>query len=91
MPTYGRPRATPVETKYERENQLPRHRRQTDIRLFKVSDGMITVTAPDGHTRTVDIDESMLCPETLAKMLLLPIASEGATALPLISPSCRSC
>ncbi len=38
--------------------------------LFKVSDGMITVTAPDGHTRTVDIDESMLCPETLAKMLL---------------------
>ena len=59
--------------------------------LFKVSDGLIIVTAPDGHTRTVDIDESMLCPETLAKMLLLPIASEGATALRLISPSCRSC
>jgi hypothetical protein len=38
---------------------------------FKVSDGKITVTAPDGQTKTVDIDESMLGTETLAKMLLL--------------------
>ena len=32
---------------------------------------MITVTAPDGRTKTVEIEESMLSPETLAKMLLL--------------------
>jgi hypothetical protein len=43
---------------------------------FKVSDGKITVTAPDGRTRTVDIDESMLGTETLAKMLLLQMHRE---------------
>jgi len=28
---------------------------------------MVTVTAHDGRTRTVEIDESMLSPQTLAK------------------------
>ena len=43
---------------------------------FKVSDGKITVTAPDGRTRTVDVNESMLGTETLAKMLLLRMHRE---------------
>jgi hypothetical protein len=38
---------------------------------FEVSDGKITVTAPDRRTKTVDVDDSMLSMETLAKMLLL--------------------
>jgi hypothetical protein len=38
---------------------------------FEVSDGKITVTAPDGRTKIVDVDDSMLSTETLAKMLLL--------------------
>jgi hypothetical protein len=45
---------------------------------FKVSDGKITVTAPDGRTRTVDIDESMLGTGTLAKMLLLQMHRRDA-------------
>ena len=47
---------------------------------FKVSDGKITVTASDGRTRTVDIEESMLGPETLAKMLLLQLHRERRSA-----------
>jgi hypothetical protein len=43
---------------------------------FKVSDGKITVTASDGRTRTVDVNESMLGTETLAKMLLLQMHRE---------------
>jgi hypothetical protein len=34
---------------------------------FDVSHGMIIVTAHDGRTKTADIKESMLSPETLAK------------------------
>jgi hypothetical protein len=44
---------------------------------FKVSHGIITVTAPDGRTKTVEIEESMLGPETLARMLLLQLHREG--------------
>jgi hypothetical protein len=38
---------------------------------FKVSHGKIIVTAPDGRTQTVDIEQSMLGTGTLARMLLL--------------------
>ena len=44
---------------------------------FTVSHGTITVTASDGRMKTVEIDESMLSPETLAKMLLLQMHREG--------------
>jgi hypothetical protein len=40
---------------------------------FEVSKGMITVTASDGRTKTVEIEESMLSRETLARMLLLQL------------------
>ena len=38
---------------------------------FEVSAGLITVTLPDGRKTTTDIDESMLSPEILARVLLL--------------------
>ena len=44
--------------------------------LFNVSGGMITVTAPDGRTKTAGIEESMLSPEILAKVLLLQLQQE---------------
>jgi hypothetical protein len=44
---------------------------------FEVSHGMITVTATDGRTKTVELEESMLRPETLAKMLLLQLHQQG--------------
>jgi hypothetical protein len=44
--------------------------------LFNVSGGMMTVTAPDGRTKTAGIEESMLGPETLAKVLLLQLQQE---------------
>jgi hypothetical protein len=47
---------------------------------FDVSDGMITVTARDGRTKTSVIEEGMLSPETLAKMLLLQLHQEGRPA-----------
>jgi len=47
---------------------------------FDVSHGMITVTARDGRTKTADIKESMLSPETLARMLLLQLHEEGQRA-----------
>jgi len=43
--------------------------------LFNVSGGMITVTAPDGRTKA-GIEESMLSPEILAKVLLLQLQQE---------------
>lgn len=43
---------------------------------FVVRDGMVTATAPDGRTRTAGIEDSMLCPETLAKTLLLQLHQE---------------
>ena len=44
--------------------------------LFNVSGGMITVTAPDGRTKTAGIEESMLSPKILAKVLLLQLQQE---------------
>ena len=44
--------------------------------LFNVSGGMITATAPDGRTKTAGIEESMLSPEILAKVLLLQLQQE---------------
>jgi len=44
--------------------------------LFNVSGGMITVTAPDGRTKTAGIADSMLSPETLARVLLLQLQQE---------------
>jgi hypothetical protein len=38
---------------------------------FEVSEGLITVTLPDGRKTTADIEESMLSPEILARVLLL--------------------
>ena len=37
---------------------------------FEVSKGLITVTLPDGRKTTADIEESMLSPEILARVLL---------------------
>ena len=44
--------------------------------LFQASHGMITVTSPDGRTKTAEIEDSMLGPETLAKVLLLQLQQE---------------
>jgi hypothetical protein len=44
--------------------------------LFNVSGGMITVTAPDGRTKTAGIEDSMLSPQTLARVLLLQLQQE---------------
>ncbi len=38
---------------------------------YEVADGVLTVTTDDGLSKTADIDDSMLAPETLARMLLL--------------------
>jgi hypothetical protein len=38
---------------------------------YEVADGVLTVTMDGGLSKTADIDDSMLSPETLAKMLLL--------------------
>ena len=43
---------------------------------------MITVTASDGRTKTVEIEESMLSPETPARMLLLQLHQAERTAQP---------
>ena len=40
---------------------------------FEVSEGLITVTLPDGRKTTADIEESMLSPEILARVLLLQL------------------
>jgi hypothetical protein len=44
--------------------------------LFNVSGGMITVTAADGRTKTAGVEDSMLSPETLARVLLLQLQQE---------------
>ena len=46
-------------------------RRTATRRLQEVSEGLITVTLPDGRKTTADIEESMLSPEILARVLLL--------------------
>jgi hypothetical protein len=46
---------------------------------FDVSQGMIIVTARDGRTKKVEIEEGMLSPETLAKMLLLQLHRDRRT------------
>ena len=38
---------------------------------FEVSEGLVTVTLPDGTKTTADIEQSMLSPEILARVLLL--------------------
>jgi hypothetical protein len=38
---------------------------------FEVSEGLITVTLSDGTKTTADIEESMLSPKILARVLLL--------------------
>jgi len=43
---------------------------------FEVTGGLITVTARDGRTKTAEIEESMLSPEILAKVLLLQLQQE---------------
>ena len=40
---------------------------------FEVNKGLITVTLPDGRKTTADIEESMLSPEILAKVLILQL------------------
>jgi hypothetical protein len=43
---------------------------------FEVHQGMITVTASDGRTKTAVLDEKMLNTETLARSLLLLLKQE---------------
>jgi hypothetical protein len=40
---------------------------------YEVADGVLTVTTDDGLSKTADINDSMLSPETLARMLLLQL------------------
>ena len=56
---------------HERRNHLSRHHRRAGIGRFEVSEGLITVTLPDGRKTTADIEESMLSPEILARVRLL--------------------
>ncbi len=42
-----------------------------DGAVFEVEGGVITVTAADGRVMKASIEDSMLSPETLAKVLLL--------------------
>jgi hypothetical protein len=43
---------------------------------FEVRDGMITVTASDGRTKTVAVADSFLSTETLSRSLLLLLQNE---------------
>jgi hypothetical protein len=47
---------------------------------FEVSDGVVIVTARDGRTKKMEIEEGALSPETLAKMLLLQLHQQGRPA-----------
>jgi hypothetical protein len=38
---------------------------------YEVNNGVLTVTTADGLSKTADVGDSMLSPETLARMLLL--------------------
>ena len=44
---------------------------------FHISNGLVTLTARDGRTKTAEIEEGMLSPEALAKMLLPQLHREG--------------
>jgi hypothetical protein len=43
---------------------------------FEVREGVITVTASDGRTKTANLDESLLNTEILARSLLLLLQNE---------------
>ena len=43
---------------------------------FEVREGVITVTASDGRTKTANLDTSLLNAETLARSLLLLLQNE---------------
>jgi hypothetical protein len=43
---------------------------------YEVREGMITVTASDGRTKTADVDQSLLNTEILARSLLLLLQNE---------------
>jgi hypothetical protein len=43
---------------------------------YEVREGMITVTASDGRTKTADVEESLLNTETLARSLLILLQNE---------------
>jgi len=40
---------------------------------YEITNGVVTVTTAKGLSRTADVDENMLSPETLARMLLLQL------------------
>ena len=40
---------------------------------YEIANGVVTVTTAKGLSRTADVDENMLSPETLARMLLLQL------------------
>ena len=40
---------------------------------YEIANGAVTVTTAKGLSRTADVDENMLSPETLARMLLLQL------------------
>jgi hypothetical protein len=44
---------------------------------MSLAGGVITVTTAAGLSKTADVDDSMLSPETLAKMLLLQMHQQG--------------
>jgi hypothetical protein len=44
---------------------------------YELTNGVVTVTTADGLSKTADVDNSMLSPETLAKMLLLQMHQQG--------------
>ena len=51
-------------------------RRTATRRLREVSEGLITVTLPDGRKTTADIEESMLSPEILGEGAAITDASD---------------
>jgi hypothetical protein len=44
---------------------------------YELANGVVTVTTADGLSKTADVGDSMLSPETLAKMLLLQMHQQG--------------
>jgi hypothetical protein len=45
-------------------------------RTFEVHDDVVSVSTPDGRVLKANVDDSMLSPETLAKVLLLQLHKE---------------